>query len=112
MQLEGCGAAELGATWLHGLKGHPVYQLALDRGLMDGAEKHRARAQFSQLPAHAAACMAARWHDVFLIVECGSPEKERSGPLIKSFVHLGRILHLQGGSGALASTCAKPRRSR
>ena len=42
MQLEACGAAELGATWLHGLRGHPVYELALQRGLMDGTEKHKA----------------------------------------------------------------------
>ena len=45
MQLGSCGQAELGATWLHGLRGSPVYELALQRGLMDGTEQKHAGMQ-------------------------------------------------------------------
>lgn len=42
MQTEGAGQVELGATWLHGIKGHPAYDLAIERGLIDPAEQQRA----------------------------------------------------------------------
>ena len=32
---------ELGATWLHGIEGHPVYELALEKGLVAVAEKQQ-----------------------------------------------------------------------
>ena len=34
LQLSDGQKVELGATWLHGSKGHPVYELALAYGLM------------------------------------------------------------------------------
>ena len=34
MQLPDGQKVELGATWLHGIQGHPVYDLALHYGLM------------------------------------------------------------------------------
>lgn len=34
MQLADGQRAELGATWLHGSKGHPVYELAVKYGIM------------------------------------------------------------------------------
>lgn len=36
------GALELGATWLHGVDGHPVYDLAVQNGLMTGQERKNA----------------------------------------------------------------------
>ncbi|KAK9807907.1 hypothetical protein WJX73_000144 [Symbiochloris irregularis] len=42
-QLGQCGQVELGATWLHGLRGSPVYEAALKNGLMNGNE-HRTAA--------------------------------------------------------------------
>lgn len=48
-QLDHHGLAELGATWLHGLVGHPIYELALEHGLMDGTEK-RTPSDASGLP--------------------------------------------------------------
>ena len=41
-QLPDAGRVELGATWLHGLKGNPMYELALQYGLMNGSERKRA----------------------------------------------------------------------
>ena len=35
LQLADEQKVELGATWLHGIKGHPVYDLAVQYGLMD-----------------------------------------------------------------------------
>ena len=35
LQLADGQKVELGATWLHGIKGHPVYDLAVHYGLMD-----------------------------------------------------------------------------
>lgn len=43
-QLGECGLVELGATWLHGVAGHPVYEAALRLGFMDGTERERASA--------------------------------------------------------------------
>jgi len=43
-QLCECGLVELGATWLHGVVGHPVYEAALRLGYMDGTERERASA--------------------------------------------------------------------
>lgn len=34
VQLPDGQKAELGATWLHGIDGHPVYDLAVEYGLM------------------------------------------------------------------------------
>lgn len=34
MQLEGCGKVELGATWFHGIVGNPLYEHAIQLGLM------------------------------------------------------------------------------
>ena len=42
LQLGSCGLVELGATWLHGLRGSPVYELALQKGFMDGTEQRSA----------------------------------------------------------------------
>lgn len=46
-----CGKVELGATWLHGVVGHPVYEAAraLRLNYMDGTEKDRAGAHFFPL---------------------------------------------------------------
>ena len=41
-QLGRCGFAETGATWLHGVVGHPVYEAALRLQYMDGTERERA----------------------------------------------------------------------
>ena len=35
LQLADGQKVELGATWLHGIKGHPIYDLAVQYGLMD-----------------------------------------------------------------------------
>ena len=45
-QTEGAGQIELGATWLHGIKGHPAYDLAIERGLISPADKQRASKTF------------------------------------------------------------------
>ncbi|KAK9862734.1 hypothetical protein WJX84_007407 [Apatococcus fuscideae] len=42
LQLPDAGRVELGATWLHGLKGNPMYELALQYGLMNGSERKQA----------------------------------------------------------------------
>lgn len=42
LQLPDAGRVELGATWLHGLKGNPMYELALQYGLMNGSEQKQA----------------------------------------------------------------------
>lgn len=42
MQTDGAGQIELGATWLHGIKGHPAYDLALERGLIKESDKQKA----------------------------------------------------------------------
>ena len=34
VQFPGCGRVELGATWLHGLAGNPLYDYAVEQGLM------------------------------------------------------------------------------
>lgn len=34
MQIEGCGKVELGATWFHGIVGNPLYEHAIQLGLM------------------------------------------------------------------------------
>jgi len=34
VQLEGCGKVELGATWFHGIVGNPLYEHAIQLGLM------------------------------------------------------------------------------
>ena len=34
LQLEGCGKVELGATWFHGIVGNPLYEHAIQLGLM------------------------------------------------------------------------------
>lgn len=34
LQLPGCGRVEMGATWLHGLKGNPLYAYAVEKGIM------------------------------------------------------------------------------
>ncbi|KAL0055945.1 hypothetical protein WJX82_006032 [Trebouxia sp. C0006] len=34
MELEGCGKVELGATWFHGIVGNPLYEHAIQLGLM------------------------------------------------------------------------------
>lgn len=39
MQLEGCGSVEMGATWLHGLAGNPLFDLAVQEGLMTRTAK-------------------------------------------------------------------------
>ena len=39
LQIPGLGRAELGATWLHGLDGNPIYETALSSGLMQGHER-------------------------------------------------------------------------
>ncbi len=54
-QLGECGLVELGATWLHGVAGHPVYEAALRLGFMDGTERERASAP----PCPPAACEQA-----------------------------------------------------
>ncbi|KAK9844063.1 hypothetical protein WJX81_003289 [Elliptochloris bilobata] len=41
-----CGYAEFGATWLHGVVNHPVYEAALRLKYMDGTEKERAGMQW------------------------------------------------------------------
>lgn len=33
-QLQGCGRVEMGATWLHGLQGNPLYAYAVETGIM------------------------------------------------------------------------------
>eukprot|EP00208_Stichococcus_sp_RCC1054_P004285 CAMPEP_0206141490 /NCGR_PEP_ID=MMETSP1473-20131121/13113_1 /ASSEMBLY_ACC=CAM_ASM_001109 /TAXON_ID=1461547 /ORGANISM="Stichococcus sp, Strain RCC1054" /LENGTH=529 /DNA_ID=CAMNT_0053536087 /DNA_START=104 /DNA_END=1693 /DNA_ORIENTATION=- len=38
-QLEGCGSVEMGATWLHGLAGNPLFDLAVQEGLMTRTAK-------------------------------------------------------------------------
>lgn len=38
MQLPDGQKAELGAVWLHGTRGHPLYELALQYGLMTPAD--------------------------------------------------------------------------
>ncbi len=49
MQLPGCGRVELGATWLHGLKGNPLYEYAVEAGIMSQTAKQK-----GALPAHCA----------------------------------------------------------
>ncbi|KAK9860346.1 hypothetical protein WJX84_005539 [Apatococcus fuscideae] len=46
LQLPDTGRVELGATWLHGLKGNPMYELALQYGLMNGSERKQAGASW------------------------------------------------------------------
>ncbi|CAL5227355.1 g10303 [Coccomyxa viridis] len=46
LQTESAGQIELGATWLHGIKGHPAYDLAIERGLISPADKQRAKNQW------------------------------------------------------------------
>ena len=48
-QLPDAGRVELGATWLHGLKGNPMYELALQYGLMNGSERKQASEQLHRL---------------------------------------------------------------
>ena len=48
MQLPDGQKAELGATWLHGIHGHPVYNLAVEYGLMS-AEPTKGELIFSML---------------------------------------------------------------
>ena len=52
VQLPGVGKAELGATWLHGLDGNPIYETALRHGLMHGHERKVASTQ-PHLPSYA-----------------------------------------------------------
>ena len=43
LQLPGAaGHVEYGCTWLHGLEGHPLYELALQHNLMTGHEAQAA----------------------------------------------------------------------
>ena len=35
MQVPGCGKVELGATWFHGIHGNPLYEHAVQLGLMN-----------------------------------------------------------------------------
>lgn len=42
MQTEKAGQIELGATWLHGIKGHPAYEIAVKQGLIKASDKQKA----------------------------------------------------------------------
>ncbi len=42
-RLPGCGRVELGATWLHGLAGNPLYDYAVEQGLMSATADQKGR---------------------------------------------------------------------
>ncbi len=42
-QFPGCGRVELGATWLHGLAGNPLYDYAVEQGLMSAKADQKGR---------------------------------------------------------------------
>eukprot|EP00803_Ostreobium_quekettii_P003570 evm.model.scf_1318.2 EVM.evm.TU.scf_1318.2 scf_1318:9071-9802(+) len=45
LEAPGFGALEMGATWLHGLEGNPIAELAKEYGLMAEAQGRRRRRQ-------------------------------------------------------------------
>ena len=59
------GVLELGATWLHGTDGHPLYELALQAGLMHEPHARQAEqpeaAQAAQTATDAAALVPGGW---------------------------------------------------
>jgi hypothetical protein len=48
VQVPGFGLVEMGATWMHGVEGHPAYSMALKLGLMTADELDDSEKQWGQ----------------------------------------------------------------
>ena len=48
LQIPGCGKVELGATWFHGIHGNPLYEHAVQFGLINRDEAEKLGEQAAQ----------------------------------------------------------------
>lgn len=71
MQIEGCGKVELGATWFHGIVGNPLYEHAIQLGLMP---RHEAEDSSKPTDYEPHVSLSLREHAFMAVVQMQSGE--------------------------------------